>query len=63
MDEPMDHAMGEAEADAQPPAMNSTQSLPLKKRMAFEESNPVRDAKRIKTSATIWRVAFQEKVC
>ncbi|KKZ63889.1 histone acetyltransferase [[Emmonsia] crescens] len=61
MDEPMDHAMGEAEADAQPPAMNSTQSLPLKKRMAFEESNPARDAKRIKTSATIWRVAFQEK--
>ncbi|EEP78473.1 histone acetyltransferase GCN5 [Uncinocarpus reesii 1704] len=61
MDEPMDHAMGEAEADAQPPATNSTQSLPLKKRMAFEESNPVRDTKRIKTSATIWRVAFPEK--
>ncbi|OJD18785.1 hypothetical protein AJ78_01192 [Emergomyces pasteurianus Ep9510] len=61
MDEPMDHAMDEAETDAQPPATNSAQNLILKKRMAFEESNPVRDAKRIKASATIWRAPFQDK--
>ncbi|KAL4921701.1 hypothetical protein BDW62DRAFT_219046 [Aspergillus aurantiobrunneus] len=53
--------MGEVEADAQPPPADSTQSL-LEKRMAFEEPTPVLDAKRIKTSATTWRVAFPENV-
>ncbi|OAX81768.1 hypothetical protein ACJ72_03889 [Emergomyces africanus] len=63
VDELMDHAMGEAKTDAQPSATNSTQNLlPLKKRMAFEESNAVRDAKRIKTSATIRRVPFPDKL-
>ncbi|KKK20656.1 histone acetyltransferase GCN5 [Aspergillus rambellii] len=53
--------MDEAEADTQPPPPDSTQSVPLEKRIAFEKPNPVPDAKRIKTSATTWRFAFPEK--
>ncbi|PTU24962.1 hypothetical protein P175DRAFT_0506504 [Aspergillus ochraceoroseus IBT 24754] len=61
MDDRMDHKMDEAEADTQPPPPDSTQSVPLEKRIAFEKPNPVPDAKRIKTSATTWRFAFPEK--
>ncbi|KAL4809861.1 hypothetical protein BDV18DRAFT_156241 [Aspergillus unguis] len=55
MDEQMDRPVCEAESDAKPPPADST------KRMAFEEPDPAHDAKRIKTSAPIRRVALPEK--